>query len=82
MDNFKMEHDKKKHLCSWLEQISGYPFFTVEINADSGIWSLNYKSFSSEQDVLSGEAENIGEPLGDFSIVVQFCPFCGLQLAR
>lgn len=75
-----MEHDKKKHLCNWLEQISEYPLFTVEITEDSSIWILNYKYFSSNQDVLSGEAENIGEPLGNFSIAVQFCPFCGLQL--
>ncbi len=75
-----MIYDNRQHLCGWLEQLSRHPFLEIDVIEKSGIWSISYKSFASKEDVMSGEANNVGELLGGFSLAIQFCPFCGLQL--
>lgn len=43
-------------------------------------WELFSIWLANESDVISGEADEIGEVLNLSSMKVNFCPFCGLKL--
>ena len=43
-------------------------------------WILASLPLASEQDVQDGLAPEAGDPLNATSIVISFCPFCGVSL--
>jgi hypothetical protein len=53
-------------------------YFTIKQAGER--WSLTIIRCASPQEVVMGEAENIGEQQLNYTFLVQFCPFCGQKL--
>lgn len=71
---------KVKHLCqSEQAKSNSYSLEIVCINSIEG-WFLKYRSIAIAQDVENGEADNIGESMGEICLRIEYCPFCGKKL--
>jgi hypothetical protein len=72
----------KTHICRWLLEHEDSPFYAIKIRKNGEDYFLEYKSFSSKQDVISGEADYVGEEMSRYSLRINFCPFCGQNLDK
>lgn len=71
---------RQVHSCAPLSQLSGSQAFTLSIEREDSQWNLLQKTYATDVDVRAGEAEVAGEVLGEVSIAIRFCPFCGCAL--
>ncbi len=53
--------------------------FYDEDDAEKQWWLHLYKE-ASEEDIMDGEAHDIGDLLFSSAIVISYCPFCGRNL--
>ncbi len=72
--------DKIQHLCAALSSLAASEAMIILIERDNSMWHLIYKTIAVDTDVKSGEAETIGEVLGELAIAIHYCPFCGKSL--
>lgn len=75
--NLYLKAHKALHACESIPQDEHlkygiYQFF--------GNWYLFRTSFAGEQDVINGEADEIGEITTHLSFCITYCPFCGQKL--
>jgi hypothetical protein len=73
--------DKTQHLCEPLSSLTDSEAVIIVIEQDNSMWYLIYKTYAIDTDVKSGEAEAIGEVLGELAIAIHYCPFCGKSLS-
>ena len=43
-------------------------------------WVLRVERIAHEQDVIDGEAEEIGRLMYSDEFIIEYCPFCGIDL--
>jgi hypothetical protein len=73
---------KNQHSCKLLSSSSASTALEITIGQDNFQWLLCYQTYATDDDVKSGEAEFIGEKLGEITIAIQYCPFCGSILKK
>lgn len=69
-----------RHLCQYLQDFGWAPVINLGVVSEGEGWILEYRGYSTGEDVRDGEAERLGEVSGTFSIGIKFCPFCGAEL--
>ena len=77
-----MKDNNHQHKCEGLLSFTSSEAVKIKIEQDNCVWFLFYETYATDYDVKCGEAESIGEKLGEISIAIQYCPFCGHSLSK
>lgn len=70
------------HLCNELSSIPNDAPFQNSIVRTAVSWSLQYRCFATDADVKYGEAEFVGELIGEANLFIEYCPYCGQFLQQ
>lgn len=68
------------HICKSVAEMNLSKAFEFAINKSEGAWFLHQRSLAIELDVKGGEADLPGEEMSRSSLVITFCPYCGVLL--
>jgi hypothetical protein len=74
--------DKKYHQCKWIEHKNNSGDASVKVSFIDDRWIFVRERFASAKHVEDGEAQYVGELLFTSQIPINFCPYCGIQLAN
>lgn len=72
----------KEHICTENYNPNDLRILKVSQNTDwkNDVWQFFNFRFSSEADVIAGEAEQVGEVIHSSMFAINYCPFCGAKL--
>jgi sarcosine oxidase delta subunit len=71
------------HQCNWIKAKNHYhSSYPEEIGLVEKQWTLHRRGIANQKWVEDGEAKFVGEALYDYSIKINFCPYCGMRLEK